>query len=63
MSKKMQVTVTVKLEVDMEEWSEMYGSDLTDTSIRSDVKGYVTASTRDQLESSGFVLTKVRYGV
>jgi hypothetical protein len=59
----MQVTVTIKLEVDMEEWSDLYCTEPTDSAIRSDVKHYCTSTVREQLEMSGFVLTKVRYGV
>ena len=60
MSKKMYVTATVKIEVDMEEWSQMYGSPLVDQEMRSDVKNYVGATVIEQLEASGFVDTKVK---
>jgi hypothetical protein len=62
-SKKIQVTVTVKVDVDMEEWSQMYGVEAKDAAIRADVKAYVGNGVRDQLEASGFQETKVRYWV
>jgi hypothetical protein len=59
-SKKIQVTVTVKLEVDMEEWSAEFGLDPKDAVIREDVKAFVGTGVSAQLELLEMTETKVK---
>ena len=58
---KMQVTVTIKLDVDPDEWLLFGGAnEETDAEVRSTVKNYCVSTVIDQLDLSGFVASRIR---
>lgn len=57
----MQVTVTMKFEIDPEEWLEITGQmDESDAAIRSDVKLTCAHAAQEQLFNSGFNKAKLK---
>jgi hypothetical protein len=53
-TKSIKVSVTIKLDIDIEAWAGEYGFDPEDVSgIRQDVKRHVEATVRDQFHDLG----------